>query len=54
MLLFTVEDPRRYRLEASVDEDGIGLVKIGQTIPVRIDALDSDTRRENRADCPCC
>ena len=42
MLLFTVEDSRRYRLEASVDEDGIGLVKIGQTMPVRIDALDSE------------
>ncbi len=42
MPLFTVEDSTRYRLEATVDESDIGLARIGQTIPVRIDALDSD------------
>jgi RND family efflux transporter MFP subunit len=42
MPLFTVEDPHRYRLEATVDEGDIGLARIGQTIPVRIDALDSE------------
>ena len=38
--LFTVEDPRRYRLEATVDEADIALARIGAQIPVRIDALD--------------
>jgi RND family efflux transporter MFP subunit len=42
MPLFTVEDPRRYRLEATVDEGDIALVRIGQTIPASIDALDSE------------
>ncbi len=42
MPLFTIEDPRRYRLEATVDESHIGLLRRGQTIPVRIEALDSE------------
>ena len=41
MPMFTVEDPRLYRLEASVDEADIGLVHAGQKIAVQIDALDS-------------
>ncbi len=42
MPLFTVEDPRRFRLEANVGEGSIGLVRIGQTIQVHIDALAAD------------
>jgi RND family efflux transporter MFP subunit len=42
MTLFTVEDPRRYRLEAAVDEGDLGLVRTGQAVQVRIDALNSD------------
>ncbi len=42
MPLFTVDDPRRYRLEATVDEGEIGLMKIAQTISVRIDAVGAD------------
>jgi len=37
--LFTMEDTRRYRLEATVDESDIHLVRIGQATPVTIDAL---------------
>jgi len=40
--LFTVEDPRRYRLEVAVDEGDIALVRIGQPIAVGIDGLDSE------------
>jgi RND family efflux transporter MFP subunit len=42
MPLFTVEDPRLYRLEATVDEGDIALVRIGQPIPARIDAIDAE------------
>ena len=42
MPLFTVEDPRRYRLEASVDESDLSLLRIGQAVTVRMDALDQD------------
>ena len=42
MPLFTVEDPRHYRLETTVDEGAISQVRMGQTIPVRIDALDAE------------
>jgi RND family efflux transporter MFP subunit len=42
MPLFTLEDPRRYRLEATVDEGDIASVRIGQTIAARIDALDAE------------
>jgi RND family efflux transporter MFP subunit len=37
--LFTMEDTRSYRLEATVDESDIHLVRIGQAVPVTIDAL---------------
>lgn len=40
--LFTVEDTRRYRLEVSVDEGVIGLVRMGQPLSVHIDALDAE------------
>jgi RND family efflux transporter MFP subunit len=42
MPLFTVEDPRRHRLDASVNESDIGRVRIGQTIQVRMDALGTE------------
>ncbi len=37
--LLTVEDPSRFRLEAQVDESKIGAVKLGESVPVVIDAL---------------
>ncbi len=39
MLIFTIEDTRSYRLEAAVDESDIRLVRVGQTVPVLLDAL---------------
>jgi RND family efflux transporter MFP subunit len=39
MPLFMLEDTRSYRLEATVDETEIRLVRIGQVSPVTIDAL---------------
>jgi RND family efflux transporter MFP subunit len=39
MPLFTIEDTRSYRLEVSVDESDLRLVRIGQVSPVMIDAL---------------
>lgn len=39
MPLLTVEDTSGYRLEASLDESDIHSVRLGQTVPVRIDAL---------------
>ncbi len=39
MPLFTIEDTRSYRLEAAVDESDIRLVRVGQTVPVLLDAL---------------
>ncbi len=37
--LLTVEDPSRFRLEATVDESKMGAVKLGESVPVVIDAL---------------
>lgn len=37
--LFVVEDPTRFRLEATVDERGITAVKLGEPVPVRVDSL---------------
>jgi RND family efflux transporter MFP subunit len=37
--LFNLEDTRSYRLEATVDENDIGLAKLGQAVPVRVDSL---------------
>jgi len=39
MPIFTVEDVRRYRLEASVNETDLSYVKMGQFAPVLVDAL---------------
>jgi RND family efflux transporter MFP subunit len=39
MPIFTIEDTRHYRLEATVDESNIGLVHLGQPVPVTLDAL---------------
>lgn len=39
MPLFTVEDVRRYRLEAAVNESDLRFVRPGQPVPVLIDAL---------------
>jgi len=37
--LLTVEDPSKFRLEATVDESKMGAVRPGETLPVVIDAL---------------
>lgn len=42
MPIFTVEDVRRYRLEASVNESDLAFVRIGQSVPVLVDALGSE------------
>ena len=39
MPIFTIEDTRKYRLEALVDENDIGVVHMGQRVPVALDAL---------------
>ena len=39
MPLFTVEDVRRYRLEATVNESDLRFVRMGQQVPVLIDAM---------------
>ncbi len=42
MPLFTIEDPHRYRLEASLDESALGQLRMGQAISVRMDVLEAD------------
>ncbi|MGH9563136.1 MAG: efflux RND transporter periplasmic adaptor subunit, partial [Terracidiphilus sp.] len=37
--LFAMEDTRRYRLEATVDENDISLVHVAERVPVSIDSL---------------
>ena len=37
--IFTIEDTQRYRLEVTVDESELGVVRIEQVSPVTIDAL---------------
>jgi RND family efflux transporter MFP subunit len=39
--LFTLEQTGRYRLEATVDESDMHLVRVGQTVPLVIEALGS-------------
>lgn len=39
MPVFTIEDTRHYRLEATVDESDIRLAHLGQAVPVILDAL---------------
>jgi membrane fusion protein, multidrug efflux system len=41
MPIFTVEDVRRYRLEATVNESDLRYVRTGQRVSVAIDALDN-------------
>ena len=41
MPIFTVEDVRRYRLEATVNENDLRYVRTGQQVAVVIDALDN-------------
>jgi len=41
MPILTVEDTRNYRLEVTVDESDVRLVRLGQSTPVNIDALGS-------------
>jgi RND family efflux transporter MFP subunit len=41
MPLFTLEDTRRYRLEAIVDESDIRLVRVGEAVPVLLDSVES-------------
>jgi RND family efflux transporter MFP subunit len=39
MPMFTVEDVRGYRLEVAVNETDLSSLRIGQTVPVLVDAL---------------
>ncbi|MGC1435409.1 MAG: efflux RND transporter periplasmic adaptor subunit [Terriglobales bacterium] len=41
MQIFTVEDVRRYRLEATVNENDLRFVRTGQQVSIVIDALDN-------------
>jgi len=41
MPIFTIEDTRAYRLEATVDERDIHFVRLGQSAPVTIDGLEN-------------
>ena len=41
--LLAIEDPTRFRLEAAVDESQISMVRMGDSIPVVIDSLGSQT-----------
>jgi len=41
MPILTLEDTRNYRLEVTVDETDVRIVRMGQTTPVNIDALGS-------------
>lgn len=40
--LLTIEDPTTLRLEATVPEHAAGAIVVGQSLPVRIDAISSD------------
>jgi len=41
MPILTLEDTRNYRLEVTVDETDVRLVRVGQSAPINIDALES-------------
>ena len=41
MPIFTIEDTRSYRLEVTVDETDLSIVRIGQVSPVTIDSLEN-------------
>lgn len=42
MPIFTLEDVRRYRIEASINESDLAFVRVGQPVPVFIDAVSTD------------
>lgn len=42
MPIFTIEDVHRYRLEASINESDLGFFRIGQSVPVIVDAFGSE------------
>ncbi len=44
-VILVVEDTRRFRLEASVDESAIAVVRSGQEVPVVVDALGNEELR---------
>ncbi len=37
--IYTVEDPSVFRLEATVDESGLGSVRLGESVPVTLDSV---------------
>lgn len=39
MPIFTIEDTRSYRLEATIDESDMRIARVGQVVPITIDAL---------------
>lgn len=41
--IFTLEDVRSYRVEASINESDLACVRIGQPVPVLIDALGAES-----------
>ncbi|HWR34321.1 MAG TPA: efflux RND transporter periplasmic adaptor subunit [Clostridia bacterium] len=41
--IFVVEDSSRFRLEANVDERAVSTVRLGQTVPVILDAVGEDS-----------
>lgn len=41
--LLTIEDPGRFRLEALVDENQIGTVRLGENVPIVLDSLGNQT-----------
>ena len=40
--VFVIEDTSSFRLEANVDERGIAAVRLGQSVPIVLDALESE------------
>lgn len=44
MPILVVEDTRKYRLEVTVNESDLAYVRMGQTAPVVIDALNAETK----------
>ena len=43
MAIFTLEDVHRYRVEASINESDLAYVRVGQVVPVLIDALGTES-----------
>jgi RND family efflux transporter MFP subunit len=42
MVIFSIEDTRSYRLEVTVDESDVQLIRVGHTAHVSVDALESN------------